>query len=112
ADCSLLKTRLPGANTENVGDGPRCGIRVVFAEQGLVTAELFEFEATGVYIELRLGAALQMLCGHNADASGQHFLVKVMHRKRRARENEEDATSLIFSEGGLTPHVVLLAPLI
>src|SRR5262249_47959014 len=112
AECSLFKTRLPGANAENVGDGPRCGIRVVLAERGLVTAELFEFEATDVYVELGLGAALQMLRRHDADAGGQDCLVKVVHRKWRARENEEDAASIVFPESSLTPHVGLLAPLI
>jgi len=108
----LFKTWLPGANPENVGDGPGRGVRVVFAERGLVAAELFESEATGVYVQLGLGTALQMLRGHDANARGQHFLVQVMHRKRGARENEEDTASVVFAESGLTPPPVLVAPLI
>src|SRR5215471_5355531 len=108
----LIGTLLSRANAENVGDGPGRRIRVVFAERGFVAAELLKFKATGVHIELGLGTALQMLRGHDADASGQHLVVQVMHRKRRARENKKHATSVVFTESGLTPHPVLLAPLI
>src|SRR6516165_8578224 len=103
---------MPSTNAENVGDGQGRGVRVVFAERGFVASELFEGEAAGVHVELSFRAALQMLRGYDADVSGQHLFVQVMHRKRRARENKEYAASIVFAESGLAPHRALLAPLI
>ena len=54
----LLGMSLLLPNTENVGDGPRRRVRVVFAERRFVATELLEFEAIGVYEQLSFGAAL------------------------------------------------------
>jgi len=60
-------------NPEDVGNRPRGRVAVVLQERSFVAAEHLQLYASGMYIELRFRAALQMLRGYQPDiANGRN----------------------------------------